>query len=303
MAGNMKLINRMAIMSIPVSLAVLGLKYLAYYVTGSVALYSDAIESIVNVIAALVAWFAIRISHKPADHNHPFGHHKAEYFSAVLEGVLIIIAALLIINEAWGALKEPPAIETPTLGLAINFVASVVNCVWAVLLIRVGNRLRSPALLADGHHLMTDVYTSVGVLIGLLAAIITGWHILDPLLAIIVAVNILWQGWKVINNSVQGLMDVGVELEETMRIRDIVSANADGAIEAHDLRTRLAGQLTFIEFHLVVPAAMTVGESHKICDRIEDALHREIQNSKVVIHVEPEEEAKLPPGTTAVPFA
>ena len=303
MAGNMKLINRMAIMSIPVSIAVLGLRYLAFYVTGSVALYSDAIESIVNVIAALAAWLAIRISHKPADQNHPYGHHKAEYFSAVLEGVLIIIAALLIINEAWGAIKEPPILETPTMGLLINFIASAINCIWAVLLMRVGNRLRSPALLADGHHLMTDVYTSVGVLIGLLGAIITGWHILDPLLAIIVAVNILWQGWKVINNSVQGLMDVGVELEETMRIRDIVSANADGALEAHDLRTRLAGQLTFIEFHLVVPATMTVGDAHKICDRIEDALQSEIQNSKIVIHVEPEEEAKLPPGTTAVPFA
>lgn len=295
--------NRLAIMSIPISLIVLGLKYFAFYVTDSVALYSDAVESIVNVIAAFMAWFAIRISHKPADHNHPYGHHKAEYFSAVIEGVLIIIAALLILNEAWGAIKSPPALEQPTFGLIINFIASAVNSAWALILIRTARKVRSPALLAEGQHLMTDVFTSVGVLIGLFGAILTGWYILDPLLAIIVAVNILWQGWKVINNSVQGLMDVGVELHETIRIRDIISANATGAIEAHDLRTRLAGQLTFIEFHLVVPAVMSVGDAHQICDRIEEALQQEIQNSKIVIHIEPEDEAKLPLGTNAVPFA
>lgn len=303
MPNNMKIMNRLAIMSIPISLIVLGLKYFAFYVTDSVALYSDAVESIVNVIAAFMAWFAIRISHKPADHNHPYGHHKAEYFSAVIEGVLIIIAALLILNEAWGAIKSPPALEQPTFGLIINFIASAVNSAWALILIRTARKVRSPALLAEGQHLMTDVFTSVGVLIGLFGAILTGWYILDPLLAIIVAVNILWQGWKVINNSVQGLMDVGVELHETIRIRDIISANATGAIEAHDLRTRLAGQLTFIEFHLVVPAVMSVGDAHQICDRIEEALQQEIQNSKIVIHIEPEDEAKLPLGTNAVPFA
>ena len=150
---------------------------------------------------------------------------------------------------------------------------------------------------------MTDVFTSFGVLVGLLATILTGWAILDPVLAIIVAINILWQGWKVINSSVQGLMDVGVELEETIRIRDIISSHAAGAIEAHDLKTRLAGQVTFIEFHLVVPSAMSVGDAHAICDRIEDALKVEIENARIVIHIEPEEEAKLPLGTTAVPIA
>lgn len=298
-----KKIQRLAAWSIPVAFAVLALKYLAYHLTGSVALYSDALESIVNVIASLAAWWAIRVSFMPADRNHPYGHHKAEYLSAVIEGVLIIVAALLIFREAWGALREPHSMDEPWLGLAINTAAGVLNAIWATILIRVGRRDKSPALTADGKHIMTDVVTSVGVLVGLVASIATGWAILDPLLAIIVAINILWQGWQVINSSVQGLMDVGTDVDETMNIRDIISINADGAIEVHDLKTRVAGRATFIEFHLVVAADMSVGDAHIICDRIEDALHEEIDNAVIVIHVEPEEEAKLPPGTSAVPFA
>ncbi|PRD45296.1 cation-efflux pump [Phyllobacterium phragmitis] len=298
-----KKIQLLSIWSIPVAFCVLGLKYVAFTVTGSVALYSDALESIVNVIAAIAAWWAIRVSHKPADQNHPYGHHKAEYFSAVLEGVLIVVAALLIFREAWGAFRAPRMLEQPWIGLAINGAASVINVFWAMLLIRVGTREKSPALLADGKHIMTDVITSVGVVIGLVAALATGWEVLDPLLAVIVALNILWQGWHVINSSVQGLMDVGVDPDETMRIRDIISANAGGAIEVHDLKTRIAGRATFIEFHLVVAAEMKVGDAHVICDRVEDALKATIPSARVVIHVEPENEAKLPKGTAAVPFA
>lgn len=295
-------IKRIAACSIPVALFVFALKYLAYYLTGSVALYSDALESIVNVIASLAAFWAIHISMKPADDDHPYGHYKAEYFSAVIEGALIIVAAILILVEAWSVLKAPRFINEAWLGLGINFAAGFINALWAILLIRLGMKHRSPALKADGLHLMTDVVSSIGVLVGLVAAVLTGWAILDPLLAIIVAFNILWQGWKVINSSVQGLMDVGVELEESVRIRDIVSTNAEGAIEAHDLRTRLAGRVTFIEFHLVVPSAMTVGTSHDICERVEAALKKEIPHARIVIHVEPEEEAKLARGVTTVPF-
>lgn len=298
-----KKIQLLSAWSIPVALCVLALKYAAFAITGSVALYSDALESIVNVIAAVAAWWAIRVSHKPADQNHPFGHHKAEYFSAVLEGVLIVLAALLIFHQAWGALNAPRTLTDPWVGLAINGAACVINLVWALTLIRAGTQAKSPALLADGKHIMTDVVTSVGVVIGLVAAVYTGWDVLDPLLAVIVALNILWQGWRVINSSVQGLMDVGVELEETIRIRDIISANAGGAIEVHDLKTRIAGRATFIEFHLVVAAEMSVGDAHVICDRVEDALKATIPSARVVIHVEPEEEAKLPRGTAAVPFA
>lgn len=300
---NAQKVKRMALVSIPVAIVVFALKYVAYSLTGSVALYSDALESIVNVIAAIAAWWAVWLSMKPADSNHPFGHHKAEYFSAVFEGALIILAAVLIIHQAWDAIKHPVMLEQPGPGLAINLAAGLINAGWAFLLIRASKKHRSPALAADGQHLLTDVVTSFGVLIGLVAALVSGWAILDPLLAIIVAFHILWQGWKVINSSVQGLMDVGVEVEEGIRIRNIISAHAEGAIEAHDLRTRIAGRVTFIEFHLVVPSDMTVGHAHSICDRIEDALLNDIDNARVIIHVEPENEAKLPPGTTSVPFA
>lgn len=296
-------IQRIAAWSIVVALAVMGLKFAAWRLTGSVALYSDALESIVNVIAASIAWYAIRVSHAPADAEHPHGHHKAEYLSAVVEGVLIVIAALLIFREAALALLDPVEIAQPTLGLAVNGAAAVVNGLWAWLLISTGTRHKSPSLEADGRHILTDVATSVGVIVGLVLAVVTGWQVLDPLLAIVVAFNILWQGWKVISASVQGLMDRAAPLEEHLRIRDIISTNSKGALEVHDLKTRIAGRATFVEFHLVVDARMSVGDSHVICDRIEDALRAEIPSIRIIIHVEPEDEAKLPAGSSAVPFA
>ena len=293
----------LALWSIPVALVVMALKFVAWWITASVALYSDALESIVNVIAAVLALWAIRVSHLPADENHPFGHHKAEYFSAVVEGAMIIVAALLIFRGAFFALEAPAPLEKPWPGLAINAVAGVLNAVWAWALIRAGRQEKSPALDADGRHILTDVWTSAGVIVGLVAAVATGWTVLDPLLAIAVAINILYQGWRVIGSSVQGLMDVSVDAEQSMRIRDVISANAGGALEVHDLKTRIAGRATFIEFHLVVDAAMSVGDSHVICDRIEAALKAEIPSVRVVIHVEPDDEAKLPKGTASVPFA
>jgi cation diffusion facilitator family transporter len=296
-------IRWLAAWSIVVALGVMGLKFVAWRMTGSVALYSDALESIVNVIAASAAFWAISVSHKPADRDHQYGHHKAEYFSAVLEGVLIVVAALLIMAEVWRAWQNPAPIAQAWEGLAVNGLAAAINAGWAFLLIRNGKRGKSPALEADGHHIMTDVVTSVGVIGGLVGAVLTGWYVLDPLLALIVALNILWQGWKVISGSLDGLMDRAVPVEEHMRIRDVISANSKGAIEVHDLKTRIAGRATFIEFHMVVDAGMSVGESHAICDRIEAALHDEIPSVRITIHVEPHEEAKLPPGTVAVPFA
>ena len=296
-------VARLAFWTIVVAFVVLGLKLLAWWLTGSVALYSDALELTVNVIAALAAFWAIRVSHTPADQDHPFGHHKAEYFSAVLEGVLIVLAALLILVEVWRSWAAPASLDQPWPGLAINSVASVVNLIWAQLLIRTGRTERSPALVADGRHIMTDVVTSVGVVVGLIAAVLTGWRILDPALAVIVALNILWQGWHVIGSSVQGLMDRAVDKDEHIRIRDIISANSRGALEVHDLKTRIAGRATFIEFHLIVDGEMSVRESHVICDRIEEALRAEIPSVRITIHVEPDDEAKLPPGTSAVPFA
>ncbi|HEV7255103.1 MAG TPA: cation diffusion facilitator family transporter [Mesorhizobium sp.] len=296
-------VARLALWSIVIALGVMALKFAAWRLTGSVALLSDALESIVNVLAAAVAFVAIRVSHLPADAGHPFGHHKAEYFSAVLEGALIIVAALLIAQSAFGALREPQPVQRLDIGLAVNGFAAALNALWAAVLIRAGAKARSPALVADGRHILTDVATSAGVIAGLLAARATGLAVLDPLLALLVGVNILWQGWRLVNASVQGLMDAGVEPQENFRIRDIISAHAGGALEVHDLRTRVAGRATFIEFHLVVDRDMSVGAAHEICDRIEDALRAEIPGVRVVIHVEPDAEAKLPRGATAVPFA
>jgi cation diffusion facilitator family transporter len=281
-----------AIASIAVAVLVLGLKYLAYWVTGSVALYSDALESIVNLITALVALYAIHVSAQPADRRHQFGHHKAEYFSAVIEGVLIVVAALLIFHEAYDAFLRPRTLSEPLQGLAINGLATAVNAGWSYFLLTWGRRQRSPALVGDGWHLLTDVATSIGVICGLLLAALTGWQSLDPALAALVAANILWAGWRLVRESVSGLMDEAVTGEVARHIRQVISDNAQGAIEAHDVKTRAAGRVTFIEFHLVVPGSMTVAASHQICDRIEQALQASVHGAQVLIHVEPEEEAK-----------
>ena len=281
--------------SIGVAVVVTGLKFVAYWQTGSVALYSDALESIVNLVTAGIALYAIRIAHQPADRRHQFGHHKAEYFSAVAEGVLIVVAALLILQEAYDAVIRPRALSHLTAGLGLNALAAVVNAVWCTFLIRWGRAQRSPALVADGWHLFTDVATSAGVLVGLVLASVTGWHILDPALAAFVALNILWAGWRLVRDSVGGLMDEAVTADMAQRIRRVIAANADGAIEAHDVRTRRAGHVSFIEFHLVVPADMTVAVSHDICDRLEAALGHAVPGAQVLIHVEPEKEAKHTP--------
>ncbi|MFQ6161916.1 cation diffusion facilitator family transporter [Sinorhizobium meliloti] len=281
---------RLAFWGIPLSLGVMGLKMLAWWVTGSVALLSDGLESSVNVVAAVIAYAMIGYAAKPADADHPFGHHKAEYFSAVIEGVLIVLAALLIIWEAIPEMMAPVLLNAPTLGLAINFAAGVVNAVWAYVLIRAGSRHRSPALSADGQHILSDVVTSVGVLVGLLLAIATGYAILDPLLAVIVAGNILFQGWKVISRSVDGLMDKAVPADEEEAIKAAIAANAGGSLGVHDLKTRQAGPAIFVDFHMVVPEAMAVGDAHDICDRIEEAIRVVHSGAEIAIHVEPEGE-------------
>ncbi len=288
----MSRIQRLAIGSILVGALVFALKYAAYYLTGSIALYSDALESIINVVTALAAFMAVRVSAAPADANHPYGHHKVEYFSAVLEGVLIIVAALMILREAYFGFFTPKMIDAPASGLAINAVATVINAAWSWMLIRHGRRLRSPAIVADGRHLLTDVFTSVGVLIGLLLVPVTGWVWLDSVLAAFVAVNILWSGWGLMKESIGGLMDEALPEATLSRVREIISSNAEGAIEAHDLRTRHAGKMTFIDFHLVVPGAMSVTDAHDICDRLERALKDDIEDALITIHVEPDNKAK-----------
>ncbi|WP_102106869.1 cation diffusion facilitator family transporter [Oceaniglobus roseus] len=283
---------RLAIGSVFIGAFVLGLKALAWWVTGSVALLSDALESTVNVATAIAALIAIRVAARPADATHPFGHHKAEYFSAVLEGVMIVVAALLILREAYSGFLNPVALDLPIEGLLINGAATAVNALWAFVLIRRGRSLKSPALVADGRHLLTDVVTSGGVAIGVLLAIVTGWWILDPVMAALVAVNILWSGSRVVQESLSGLMDEAVPQATLATVREVISREAGGAVEAHDLRTRHAGQATFIEFHLVVPGETTVFDAHEICDRIENALRDAIEGARITIHVEPEHKQK-----------
>lgn len=282
----------LAIGSVAVSLLVLLLKVLAWHLTGSVALYSDAMESLVNVVGALLAWFAIRMAERPADSNHPFGHHKAENFSAIAEGTLIVLAAILIIQEAWGALFAPHLDQLGPIGLAVNAAAMVLNLVWARVLISAGQKRRSPAMTANGRHLMTDVWTSAGVLLGLILVLLTGWAVLDPLLAILVAANILREGWKVIFHSAGDLMDSAAHTEDTDIIEAAVRNSSQGALQIHDLRTRRAGKAVFIEFHLVVDRNMTVGDAHDICDAIEDAIAEKLPEARTIIHVEPDSQLK-----------
>jgi cation diffusion facilitator family transporter len=290
MAANKTL--AIAMTSILIGVIVLGLKGLAWWLTGSIALYSDALESIVNVVTAIGALIAVRLSLRPADDTLPYGYHKAEYFSAVLVGVMIIVAAILILREAFFGFLTPELPEAPVEGLAVSGVATAINLVWAMVLLRQGRQAKSPAIAADGKHLMTDVMSTGGVLVGLVLVYTTGIAQLDAVLAALVAINILWSGWGVIRDSVGGLMDVAVPAETQKTIREVISINADGALEAHDIRTRQAGKMTFIDFHLVVPGAMTVDAAHTICDEIEAKLREAVKDVQITIHVEPENKAK-----------
>jgi len=296
----MNQVVRLAVGGIVVGVLVLVLKYAAYYVTGSVALFSDAAESIVNVATAVAAFFAVRWSAVPPDANHPYGHYKAEYLSAVLEGVLIVVAALAIMRKAYLGFLNPQALDAPTLGLVINGLATAINGGWCFLLFRVGRRRRSPALVADAHHLWTDVVTSLGVLVGVALVAVTGWLVLDSIIAGLVALHILWWGWVLMMRSFGGLMDEAVSKELLEKIRQAISTEAEGALEAHDLRTRHAARVTFIEFHLVVPGTMSVADSHAICDRVEEALKSDVPDAIITIHVEPEHKAKHPGGVPVV---
>jgi cation diffusion facilitator family transporter len=283
---------RIAYGSLAVGLAVLVLKGFAAHATGSIALFSDALESVVNLVTAIVALVAVRLAAKPADAALPYGYHKAEYFSAVVIGIFIAVAALVIFYRAWLEFAAPTGFVAEPVALTVSAIATVINAGWAWMLLRAGHKEKSPALAADGRHLLTDVFSTVGVLAGVLIAAATGWVRLDAILAALVGITILWSGWRLIRQSVVGLMDVAVEPRVLARIREVISSNADGAIEAHDIRTRQAGRMMFIEFHLVVPGTMSVDDAHAICDRIEARLRAAVESAQITIHVEPENKAK-----------
>jgi cation diffusion facilitator family transporter len=278
--------------SLLTGVAVLALKFLAWALTGSVALFSDALESIVNVVAAGAALIAISFAARPADESHPFGHTKAEFFSALIEGLLIFFAAFAIIREAIGKLSHPTPVEELGFGLLVSLAASGANLLLARHLISLGREVRSPAVEADGHHVMTDVVTSTGVIFGILLAAATGWWLLDPLIAIAVAVNILFVGWRLISEASGGLLDAGVSSEDRAAIREALDEAMTGAIEVHGIRSRRAGHRNFVEAHLVVPGKMTVEEAHRISDRMEVAVRQRVPGTSLTVHVEPEDEAQ-----------
>ncbi len=283
---------KIALGSIGVGICVMALKFGAYWLTGSIALYSDALESFVNIIAAFVALFAIRISAKPADDRHPYGHQKIEYIAAVFEGALILTAAMAVFHAAWGAWQSPVKPNLDPVGIGLNVLASAINGGWSLFLLRKGRALRSPALVADGKHLMSDVVSSLGVLVALLVAFVSGYPWVDSALAGLVGVNILWSGWTLMQESFSSLMDEAAAPEEVERIRATIATQSEGAIEAHDLRTRHSGRTTYVEFHLVVPRTMSVEDAHSICDRIEGKLREDLGEVVTTIHVEPDTKAK-----------
>jgi cation diffusion facilitator family transporter len=275
--------------------ALLLVKGAAWWQTGSVALLADALESIVNVAAAAAATLAVTVARRPPDEDHPFGHTKVEYLSAVLEGTLVLMAAAGIVHQSWERLAEPEAPRTLLTGLALAGVAAAANAGLAVYLQRAGRRARSPALLASAAHLWGDVLTSVAVIAGLLAAVVTGWWRLDPLMGLLVCANVVRLGVRVMRDSVGGLIDEALPADEVERVAAIVRREMGGALQYHDLRTRRAGPGRFVELHLVVPGAMRVDKAHAICDRIEEAIARELPGAVAVVHVEPEAELQRPP--------
>ena len=292
----MKSTLKFALGSIVIGLLVLACKVLAARVTGSTALFSDALESLVNLASALLAFYALLLSAKPAGREHPYGHAKAELLSAVATGAMILVAALVIFQRAAAELTHPtglaPLGHGLGLGLALNGGAGLLNALWALTLRRVGRQGMSPALLADAQHLASDVLTSAGIILALLGAALLHWPILDPLVAIAIAVQIAAMGGFTVMRSLSGLLDEAPSAAITARIHALVRTHATGALEAHDLRVRQAGPASFLEFHLVVPGEMSVNAAHEICDRIEAALRAEMAGVVITIHVEPEQKAK-----------
>lgn len=284
--------NLVAWISLGVSLVALALKCAAWAASGSVALKSDALETVINVVAAIGGLWAISLAERPADDNHTYGHYKAEYLSAIIESAMVLVTALLIAHAAWDGFMHPQSVRAPWIGIALNGSATAINLTWGLTLLRIGQRIRSPALVAGGQHVLSDVWTGCGLVAGMSLIMLTGWHWLDPLIAALIAVNVLRVGWEMLRDSVSGLMDEAPDSDTLAKLNTIIRQNAAGAIEAHDIRIRDVGAITFIEFHLVVSGDMTVSVVHEICDRIEAALREELGRCVINIHVEPEDKAK-----------
>lgn len=288
--GN-RFLERFLWLSIATAILTVGIKGSAAMITNSVGLWSDALESLVNLVAAIVAMWAIRLSAKPADHNHDFGHGKAEYMSAAVEGTLIFIAAGAIIYGAVMRLLTPVTPEQLGLGLALAFVASLLNLGTGLLLLRAGKAHRSITLEADGRHLLTDVWTSAGVLVAIGLVALTGWTILDPIIAILVGLNILYTGYGLVRRSVVGLLDSALPAEEVEMVnKTVAQACNDARVKISQLRTRESGRQRFVYATLTVPGDWTVRRSHDVADEVESAVDREFPGTTTFVHIEPADE-------------
>jgi cation diffusion facilitator family transporter len=284
------MLTRYAWLSVAAALVTITLKTWAWQATGSVGLLSDALESLINLAAALLALSMLRLAAAPPDAAHPFGRFKAEYFSSGIEGALIVFAAVSIAYAALPRLLDPRPIAAPLFGIALSALASAVNlgCGW--LLIAAGRRLHSIALEADGHHLMTDVWTSAGVIIALVAVLFTGWQWLDPVIAIGVAINILWTGYRLLRRSALGLLDRAVPASQRAAIGEVLSRYEAQGAKFHALRTRQAAGRSFVSVHVLVPGAWTVQRGHELLEEIERDIRVAVPNAAVLTHLEPVED-------------
>lgn len=281
-------LTRYAWLSIATAFFTLGLKIVAYWMTNSVGMLSDAIESIVNVGAAVMALTMLNIAARPADDDHAFGHSKAEYFSSGFEGALIFVAAISIIGAAWPRLFNPQPIEAFNWGFAVSLLASVFNLITSLILFKAAKKYNSITLEADAHHLMTDVWTSIGVLIAIIAIALTGWYVLDALIAIAVALNILWTGWSLLYRSVAGLMDAALPYAEVEQIKHILdNYSQQHGILYQNLKTRQAGARKFVSVHILVNGNWSVQQGHDLVDIIETDIEQQIQGCHVLTHLEP----------------
>jgi cation diffusion facilitator family transporter len=286
----MRSLTRYAWLSVAAALVTMALKGVAAWMTGSLGLLSDALESFVNLGAALIAVYTLRIAVREPDEKHPFGYSKAEYFSSAIEGALIMLAALAIVATAIPRLIAPQPIVHVDTGIFVSLVAAGVNLGTALVLLGAGRRHDSIALEADAHHLLTDVWTSIGVVAGVGATVFTGWLVLDPLIAIAVALHITWTGAKVLRRSALGLMDRALPEPDLERIRAILEPYRVRGIEYHALRTRRAGRVRMVDMHLLVPGEMTVREGHRVADEVEQAIRAALPGSVVLTHLEPIED-------------
>ena len=280
-------LTRFAWLSIAAAIATISLKTIAYYLTNSVGLLSDALESCINLAGAIMALAMLIVAARPADNDHNYGHYKAEYFSSGVEGILILIAAVLIGIASIQRFIHPKPIEQIGIGLIVSVLASLINFVVALVLLKAGKRYHSITLEADAKHLMTDVWTSGGVLIGVGAVALTGWQRLDPAVAFLVACNIVWTGVSVVKKSVSGLMDAALPVEEQMMINKALEVYKKTGIEFHALQTRQAGSRQFVSFHVRVPDLWSVKQGHQLLEQIETDLRKLLPGIVVTTHLEP----------------